>query len=90
MIRPTRRAASNRPRLWSGRYRWTVLSIQRRRSRRDRPTLEVFAGVEEVAGVEGAFDLGVEMTERRGGGYFPPRLFGEADAVFATDDAAHL
>ena len=38
--------------------------------------LEVFAGVEEVAGIEGAFDLGVEMTERRGGGYFPPRFFG--------------
>ena len=42
-----------------------------------------------MAGVEGAFDLGVEMTEGRGGGGVPPRLFGEADAVFAADDAAH-
>ncbi len=54
------------------------------------PTLEVFARVEEVAGVEGAFDLGVEIAEGRGGGYFPPRLFGEANAVFAANDAAHL
>ena len=90
MIRPTRRAASNRPRLWSGRCRWTVLSIQRRRSRTDRPTLEVFAGIEEVAGVKGAFDLGVEMTKRGSGGCFPPRLFGEANAVLAGNDAAHL
>ena len=42
-----------------------------------------------MAGVEGAFDLGVEVAEGRGGGYFPPRLFGEADSVFATDDPAH-
>jgi hypothetical protein len=38
MIRPTRRAAFNRPRRWSGRYRWTGLSVELRRSRRDRPT----------------------------------------------------
>ena len=80
----------DRPRLWSGLYRWTVLSIQRRRSRTDRPTLDVFAGVEEVAGIEGTFDSGVEMPEGRGGGYFPPRFFGEADSVLAADDAAHL
>ena len=43
-----------------------------------------------MAGVEGAFDLGVEMAEGRGGGYFPPRLFGEANAVFAANDAAHF
>ena len=43
-----------------------------------------------MAGVEGAFDLGVEMTEGRGGGYFPPRFFGEADTVLTTNDAAHL
>ena len=24
MIRPTRRAAFNRPRIWSGRYRWLI------------------------------------------------------------------
>ena len=52
--------------------------------------LKVFARVEEVAGVEGAFDLGVEMTEGRGGGYFPPGLFGEADSVLPANDAAHL
>ena len=52
--------------------------------------LNIFAGVEQVARVEGAFDLGVEMTEGRGGGYFPPRFFGEANAVFTTDDAAHF
>lgn len=52
--------------------------------------LKVFAGVKKVAGVEGAFDLGVEMTEGRRGGYFPPRLFGEANAVFTADDAAHF
>ena len=52
--------------------------------------LKVFARVEEVAGVEGAFDLGVEMTERRCGGCFPPRFFSEANAVFTTDDAAHF
>ena len=52
--------------------------------------LNIFAGVEKVAGVEGAFDLGVEMTERRGGGYFPPRFFGKANAVLTTNDAAHL
>ena len=52
--------------------------------------LEVFAGVEEVAGVEVAFDLGVEMTERRGGGCLPPRFFGEANAVLAANDAAHF
>ena len=38
--------------------------------------LKIFAGIEEVAGVEGAFDLGVKITEGRGGGYFPPRFFG--------------
>jgi len=54
------------------------------------PHLEIFAGVEEVARVEGAFDLGVEMTEGGSGGYFPPRFFSEADAVFTADDAAHL
>ena len=43
-----------------------------------------------MAGVEGAFDLGVEMAEGRGGGYFPPRLFGEADSVLPANDAAHL
>ena len=52
--------------------------------------LEIFAGVQEVAGVEGAFDLGVEMTKGRGGGYFPPRFFGEANAVLAANDAAHF
>ena len=52
--------------------------------------LKIFAGIEEVAGVEGAFDLGVEMTEGRGGGYFPPRFFSEANAVFAANDAAHF
>ena len=52
--------------------------------------LKVFARVEQVARVEGAFDLGVEMTEGRGGGYFPPRLFGEADSVLPANDAAHL
>ena len=38
--------------------------------------LKVFARVEQVARVEGAFDLGVEMTEGRGGGCFPPRFLG--------------
>ena len=38
--------------------------------------LEVFAGVEEVSGVEGVFDLVVEMAEGRGGGGVPPRFFG--------------
>ena len=52
--------------------------------------LKIFAGIEEVAGVEGAFDLGVEMTEGRGGGCFPPRFFGQAHAVLTTDDAAHF
>ena len=51
--------------------------------------LEIFAGVQEVAGVEGAFDLGVEMTEGGSGGYCPPRFFGEADSVLTTDDSAH-
>ena len=58
--------------------------------RTDRTTLEIFAGVEEVEGVEGAFDLRVEMTEGGSGGYFPPRLFGKANAVLTTYDAAHL
>ena len=43
-----------------------------------------------MAGVESAFDLGVEMAEGRGGGYFPPRFFSEANAMFTTDDAAHF
>lgn len=51
--------------------------------------LNIFAGVEQVARVEGAFDLGVEMTEGRRGGYFPPRLFGQANSVLAANDAAH-
>lgn len=49
--------------------------IRRRDEPRDRP-LEIFSGVEEVARVEGAFDLGVEMTEGGSGGYFPPRFLG--------------
>ena len=71
--------------------------VRRRDGPRDRPRdrlrvrpLKIFARVEEVAGVEGAFDLGVEITEGRGGGCFPPRFFGEAYAVFTTDDAAHF
>ena len=43
-----------------------------------------------MAGIEGAFDSGVEMPEGRGGGYFPPRFFGEANAVLAANDATHL
>ena len=39
-------------------------------------SLKVFAGVEEVSGVEGVFDLVVEMAEGRSGGKFPPRYFG--------------
>ena len=50
---------------------------------------QIFAGVEEIFGIEGAFDLGVEMTEGRRGGYFPPRFFGKTDAVLPADDAAH-
>ena len=52
--------------------------------------LEVFAGVEEVARIEGAFDFCVEGAEGGGGSGVPPRFFGEADAVLPADDAAHL
>ena len=38
--------------------------------------LQIFAGVEEISGVEGVLDLVVEMAEGRGGGKFPPRFFG--------------
>ena len=50
---------------------------------------QIFARIEEVSGVEGAFDLVVEMAEGRGGGKFPPRFFGQTDAVLPADDAAH-
>jgi len=43
-----------------------------------------------VAGIEGAFNLVVEMAEGRGCGGVPPRFFGETDAVLTTDDASHL
>ena len=41
-------------------------------------------------GVEGAFDLVMEMAEGGGGGRVPPRFLGQTDAVFPTDDASHL
>ncbi|MDB6016790.1 MAG: hypothetical protein JWR19_1279 [Pedosphaera sp.] len=47
-----------------------------------------FAGVEDVVGVEGVFDALMEVAELGAGGEFPPGHFGEADAVFAGDDAA--
>ena len=40
-------------------------------------------------GVEGAFDLVMEMAEGGGGSRVPPRFLGQADAVFPTDNAAH-
>jgi len=52
--------------------------------------LQIFAGVEEVAGIEGSFDFRVKGAEGRGCGGVPPRFFGETDAVLPTDDAAHL
>ncbi len=38
--------------------------------------LKIFSGIEEVSGVECAFDSVVEMAQGRGGGGFPPRFFG--------------
>ena len=51
---------------------------------------QIFAGVEEIFGIEGVFDLVVEGAESRGGGRVPPRFLGQTDAVLPTDDATHL
>ena len=40
-------------------------------------------------GVEGAFDLVMEMAEGGGGSRVPPRFLGQTDAVLPTDDATH-
>ena len=42
-----------------------------------------------MAGIEGAFDLVVEMAEGGGGSRVPPRFLGQTDAVLPTDDATH-
>ena len=52
--------------------------------------LKIFAGVEEISGVEGVFDFCVKGAEGRGCGGVPPRFFGETDTVLPTDDATHL
>ena len=51
--------------------------------------LKIFAGVEEISGVEGVFDFCVKGAEGRGCGGVPPRFFRETNAVLPTDNAAH-
>ena len=50
--------------------------------------VEELSGVEDVLGVEGIFEGSVKLEGGVAEGMFDPRFLGEADAVFAGDDAA--